>query len=149
MRTFSRIENGSIAEHGLTEGEIRGRFPNTSFCIPFVPPDGYEEEIENPSRPVAGPLENLVILPPVRVDGALVRQYRVDPASLEQVEQRTAVQASLVRLQRSERLAQTDWTQLPDSPVDPEPWATYRQELRDVPEQDGFPWQVQWPLIPA
>jgi hypothetical protein len=27
-------------------------------------------------------------------------------------------------------------------------WATYRQALRDVPSQAGFPWEVQWPTQP-
>ena len=28
-------------------------------------------------------------------------------------------------------------------------WATYRQALRDVPQQEGFPLQIQWPVIPG
>jgi hypothetical protein len=37
-----------------------------------------------------------------------------------------------IRLWRSTQLAATDWTQLPDAPVDAAAWAAYRQELRDI-----------------
>jgi hypothetical protein len=53
-----------------------------------------------------------------------------------------------VRHKRNMMLAQCDWTQLNDSPVNKEDWATYRQALRDIPQQEGFPWEVQWPNQP-
>ncbi len=56
-----------------------------------------------------------------------------------------AEQAKAVRDDRTRRLSETDWTQLADAPVDKAVWATYRQALRDVPTQAGFPWNVQWP----
>ena len=62
---------------------------------------------------------------------------------------RDAEQAENVRRDRNQRLAQSDWTQLDDSPGTQKlEWATYRQMLRDVPTQDGFPWQVDWPTTP-
>lgn len=42
-----------------------------------------------------------------------------------------------IRLWRNAELAQTDWTQLADAPVDKEVWADYRQKLRDLPAQGG------------
>lgn len=54
-----------------------------------------------------------------------------------------------IREQRNQKLKDTDWTQLDDSPGQNKlAWATYRQALRDVPEQTGFPWEVQWPNEP-
>jgi hypothetical protein len=38
-----------------------------------------------------------------------------------------------VRLWRNVELSKTDWTQVSDAPVDAEAWATYRQQLRDLP----------------
>ena len=38
-----------------------------------------------------------------------------------------------MRLHRDRLLAESDWTQLPDAPVDRQAWATYRQALRDLP----------------
>jgi len=59
-----------------------------------------------------------------------------------------AEQASAVRQNRSDRLADCDWTQVADSPVDKAAWATYRQALRDITKQDGFPWEITWPDAP-
>lgn len=53
------------------------------------------------------------------------------------------------RAQRNALLAATDHTQLPDSPVDQAAWATYRQKLRDLPAQKGFPARISWPEKPA
>ncbi|HGM6615614.1 TPA: phage tail assembly chaperone, partial [Stenotrophomonas maltophilia] len=47
------------------------------------------------------------------------------------------IKADQVRLARSQQLRATDWTQAPDSPLGPEAklaWASYRQALRDLPE---------------
>jgi hypothetical protein len=57
-------------------------------------------------------------------------------------------QAKEVRTQRDALLAETDWTQVADAPVDAAAWATYRQALRDVPQQGGFPEEVTWPTKP-
>ena len=60
-------------------------------------------------------------------------------------------QAGVVRSDRNARLAACDWTQLTDAPVTSEgwaEWAAYRQALRDVPQQSGFPWTVEWPVAP-
>ena len=59
-----------------------------------------------------------------------------------------AEQAKSVRDDRNKRLTETDWTQVADAPVDKAAWATYRQALRDVPSQAGFPWDIQWPTQP-
>jgi hypothetical protein len=59
-----------------------------------------------------------------------------------------AEQAKSVRQQRGEKLKDSDWTQVADAPVDQAAWATYRQALRDVTAQSGFPWTVDWPTIP-
>ena len=59
-----------------------------------------------------------------------------------------AEQATSVRNSRTEKLKDSDWTQLADSTVDKAAWATYRTALRDVPTQAGFPWTIDWPVAP-
>jgi len=62
---------------------------------------------------------------------------------------RDAEQANNIRQERNQRLSQSDWTQLDDSPGSQKlEWTTYRQALRDLPTQAGFPWQVDWPIAP-
>ena len=59
-----------------------------------------------------------------------------------------STQADSVRADRDKRLSDCDWTQAADAPVDQTAWAAYRQALRDVPGQAGFPWTVTWPETP-
>jgi hypothetical protein len=59
-----------------------------------------------------------------------------------------AEQAASVRADRTKRLADSDWTQLSDAPVTGTAWATYRQALRDITSQAGFPWTITWPDAP-
>lgn len=56
--------------------------------------------------------------------------------------------AQTTRAKRNVLLSNSDWTQLADAPVDKTVWAIYRQALRDVPAQAGFPWEIQWPVEP-
>lgn len=53
-----------------------------------------------------------------------------------------------IRALRDAKLKESDWTQVADAPVDQAAWATYRQALRDVPEQESFPVTVNWPVEP-
>lgn len=50
---------------------------------------------------------------------------------------------------RGQMLAASDWTQLPDAPVDQAAWAVYRQELRDLPANTEDPSEVVWPKPPT
>lgn len=58
--------------------------------------------------------------------------------------------AFLVRLERDRLLAASDWTQLPDIPEETKlKWQAYRQALRDLTSQHGFPERVEWPTAPG
>lgn len=56
--------------------------------------------------------------------------------------------ASAARVHRNALLAASDWTQVADAPVNQAAWATYRQALRDLPDQAGFPTDINWPVAP-
>ena len=59
--------------------------------------------------------------------------------------------AEEVRSQRDKLLAETDWTQVLDAPISAESreaFRVYRQDLRDITEQEGFPANVIWPDMP-
>lgn len=87
---------------------------------------------------------------PVDVEEALLIR-RTYPNAVPDVEGSAANLARLaarVRAERDARLTVCDWTQMPDAPLSTEAkaaWAAYRQQLRDVPEQAGFPGEVEWP----
>ncbi len=90
-----------------------------------------------------------------QADGKWYTKYVLGPVfanSQEQADYEARMdedQASLVRLARNRKLSDSDWTQLADAPVDDLAWATYRQALRDIPNQEGFPWNVTWPTEPG
>lgn len=84
---------------------------------------------------------------------ALWAQMDADPATADYVppsqDEVDAAAAAKVRADRDALLAASDWTQMPDAPVDRDAWAAYRQALRDVPQQAGFPHDVAWPVAPS
>ncbi len=60
--------------------------------------------------------------------------------------------ADEARTKRDKLLAATDWTQVLDAPIDAatrEAYRAYRQALRDIPDQEGFPENITWPELPA
>ena len=62
-----------------------------------------------------------------------------------------AEQAKSVRTQRDAKLAESDWrvTKALESNLPQDfAWATYRQALRDISSQAGFPWTIDWPVQP-
>lgn len=71
-----------------------------------------------------------------------IAQYEADIAAAP------AARWDAVRIERNARLAVSDWTQLPDAPVDAAAWAEYRQELRDITSQDD-PFNIVWPVEPG
>ena len=95
----------------------------------------------------------------VEVDGVWKRDYQVIALTQEELDARAQMEASMAearvtylageaRKTRDELLIASDWTQVADAPVDKAVWATYRQALRDVPEQTGFPETIDWPTKP-
>ncbi len=70
----------------------------------------------------------------------------VEPPEPEQPLEQLAAAA---RSKRDSLLAQTDWTQAADVPqATKDLWSPYRQALRDVPQQSGFPIEIVWPVKP-
>lgn len=132
-------------------GDYRALFPTTSF-----PDDGPDEAflLENHAMRVNSWLpydsftQKLVACSPY-ISGDWVYTVRVEPLTPEDIAARDAAKAAEVRADRNRRLLDCDWTQLPDAPVDRTAWATYRQELREVTNQPGFPWNVVWPTPPS
>jgi hypothetical protein len=75
-----------------------------------------------------------------------------EPCEAEPEETIYAINKSAVaqsaREKRDALLSACDWTQTLDAPVDRKAWAEYRQVLRDLPQQPGFPFVVEFPTKP-
>ena len=80
--------------------------------------------------------------------GKWYTKYSVADLDADAVAAKDAEQAKAVRADRNQKLKDSDWSQVADAPVDKAVWAAYRQALRDVPAQAGFPWDINWPVAP-
>ena len=108
------------------------------FAVEEEMPPAYNEQIES-----------IVIDAPALVKGKWIRGWLVTPASEEEIEHRTLIKTDQVRIERNRYLSNSDFTQLNDYPGSTSKLAQFtqfRQALRDLPAQPGFPWDVIWPL---
>ena len=83
-----------------------------------------------------------------QIGGAWFTKYSVADMDADAIAAKDAEQSKSVRDFRNVKLAESDWTQLSDSTANKEAWASYRQALRDLTKQSGFPWEVTWPDAP-
>ena len=147
---YIKVTNGVIEKYPYSIGELRKDNPQTSF--PKNPNNALLAEwgvlpVEQVGSPSVDHTKNVTEGTPVN-EGGWKQTWVVTDASASEIQSRTNNQAESVRIQRSEKLVECDWTQLSDSQVDKAVWATYRQSLRDIPAQAGFPWNVTWPSKP-
>lgn len=82
------------------------------------------------------------------VDGVWTFAYSVDDKTAQQKTDYVTALAADVRNRRDNLLAATDWRAGSDLTLSDE-WKTYRQALRDVPAQSGFPNSITWPTEPS
>ena len=85
---------------------------------------------------------------PSLVDGNWVITKTIVAMTEDEVAKCSFNKASQIRAQRDGMLAATDWCALSDVTMSAEMTA-YRQALRDLPDQEGFPYTVTWPTKPA
>lgn len=149
---FVKSNNGVVEKFPYSIGQLRKDNPEVSFpkspsdqtlaawgVFQVTPTDrpSYDEATQDCNR-----------VNPVLVNGVWTEQWEVTTASADEQAKRLADKEQQVRNQRDNLLSRSDWTQVADAPVDKAAWATYRQALRDVPSQAGFPWTINWPTKP-
>ena len=74
---------------------------------------------------------------------------RVQNPNLSVDEAYTLEIANQCRKQRDKLLYDSDYRMVSDAPWDRDLWATYRQQLRDLPNTEGFPHAITWPTKPS
>ena len=146
QQTFGKTTLGNIREV-----RTHGNDTSTYFCkLTFTYENDPPEEVKYVARAsdnaetgrwvyqqiVAGNFEGKIIDMPEGVDA----HSGLPPPD-------TSVEDT--RIERDKRLAATDWTQNADIPqATKDKWTPYRQALRDVPQQPGFPKNIVWPTPP-
>jgi hypothetical protein len=144
-------ETGAV----VFESELRAMYPDTSGPLD----DLYDVVLEGPQASGGTVYQYSQRQGVEQIDGKWYTKHVLGPVFTDgettAAEQKAAYQtakdaeqAAAVRADRTKRLADSDWTQLSDAPVTGTAWATYRQALRDITSQAGFPWEITWPDAP-
>ena len=149
---FVKITNGQVAQYPYTVGDLRRDNPNVSFPknIPTgvmarygMFPVGYVAAPE--FDPETHRIEHSNV--PELVDGKWVLTKTVVALTEAQIADKTAAKAKEARKRRNDLIAETDFMALSDVTM-PEDVAAYRQALRDITDQPGFPHTITWPVKP-
>jgi hypothetical protein len=150
-----KTSNGQIEQFPYTLGDLRRDNPNTSFpkkigdailasygiyhVMPETQPE-YDSLVQTLVRDPE-PHNNETAVNEETGEtyktGRWVIGYTVNNKPQDQAE-------TNVRNKRDRLLSDTDWMALSDNTMSTE-MATYRQALRDITSQEGFPYSVTWP----
>ena len=144
---FIRITNGIPAKYTL----VQLRRDNTNISFPKVIPDEMLADYDvypcaRTDRPTYDPMTEQCFDAGFEQDaeGNWAQGYSVEPLEQEIAERN-------VRSRRDGLLQETDWivskSYEAGEPV-PDAWVSYRQSLRDITAQEGFPYSVTWPTKP-
>ena len=149
---YAFINNGQVEQYPFGINALRKKFPQTSFPrdISKVNLSNYNVVIvEATDRPDFDSLTHyLTEGTPANVEVVWKQVWIVNELTEEEKQEILLAAQKNEREIRNDLLKDSDWTQLPDSNADKVTWATYRQELRDVPGQSGFPNNINWPKKP-
>lgn len=147
------INNGLVEIYPYSIGQLRKDNPNTSF-----PRDISDEtllafgvhRVFFSTRPEVTETQILEEGTPVfdKEADRWTQVFVVRDLSDEELAQIAEAKAGQIRNERNNLLVASDWTQVLDAPVDQNAWAEYRQALRDITSQEGFPHNVVWPVKP-
>ena len=142
---FVKTKDGQLDRYPYTVGDLRRDNPQTSFPK-NVPTDMLADYGVYPVARAAVPqfdslVQSLVAhATPTEDAGQWVLGYDV-------VQKPEAMAGDNIRRERNRLLSETDWMALSDNTMTTE-WASYRQALRDITSQEGFPYNVEWPTKP-
>lgn len=150
---YVKVTDGAVEAFPYGLRELMRDNPNTSF------PKGVGDEFlaaygVYPVTPAEIPQpfdnvnQNCAVANPVLVDGTWMQSWLITEASDAEKAQRLGDLAQNARVTRDYILHMSDWTQGADAMVDKALWAKYRQELRDITAQSGFPHTIVWPVRP-
>lgn len=141
MKFYARISNNVLQQgYGLDEASFEAtkqKYPNDTFLEvdSLCAPDTYYFQngsiIKKPNKPSTSCFWNDTTF------------SWVENSQLKELE---------VKGTRNTLLSGSDWTQIPNNPLTAEQqaaWSNYRQELRDISSQSGYPFNVIWPTPPT
>jgi len=143
MSNFVRVYNGTPVPYSLSQ--LKLDLAPTSIPSGYLPDDFLRQynvyRVKQTPPPECGELQVAIPneIPELSSEGWEVTWTVIDLPETEAEE--------VVRKKRNAFLEETDWTALSDNTLTPE-MASYRQALRDITDQAGFPYEVDWPEKP-
>lgn len=150
-------EQGKPTGFPLAENNFKQIHPDVTFPAILFPhhvePHGYGMYEFTQQPALTGHYDKLIEGDPIRDEQGYWRQQWL---VVEQTAEEKAVtddrKTRDMRAKRNLKLMASDWTRIDDAPLTTEQratWAIYRQQLRDITNQPGFPWEVTWPIQPV
>ena len=146
-----KIVNDAVDTFPYSVRKLKEENPNTSFPKE-MPPEALAEwgvyRVETATKPTPAPSQTVVPDDsPALVDSVWTLGWTVRDWTADELTQL----ARNARYDRDEKLSESDWTQMPDSPLNStikQSWFDYRIALRDITEQSIFPTDITWPTEP-
>jgi len=166
MTVYAKVAGSNLVQYPYTLGDMMAENPYTNFpadvdvaamfpVTDIAVQNGWSlVPVEFLSQPSFDPSSQVCTQnsAPTMVNNVWTLGWTIRSMTAQEQAEATAQKATSVRLDRDQRLAKTDWRVLKayesgglENPV----WVSYRQALRDVPAQAGFPWNVAWPTEPG
>ena len=146
---YVKVEGGQVVKFPYSMQEFRADHKQTSFPSP-IPEEVLAQYGCFPVYPGSLPTDSILSHMVLRADMPTYNGTRWEIAYTTQpLPQPQASQN--VRAEREMRLTTTDWvvTKSVETGVSvPQEWLVYRQSLRDITSQAGFPWTIIWPTKP-
>ena len=138
-------QDNNNTDYGYPQPDLLTIFPQTDIAK-----EGYTiVAVASATQPTINEAtQSVAEAEPVLVNSVWSQNWVITTLTEDQQAVLITNKAKSVRTQRDEKLKATDWTQVSDAPVDKTVWATYRQALRDLTKENGFPWNITWPHDP-
>jgi hypothetical protein len=151
---YVRIENNQAVEYPLFEGDLQHRFPDLQFPLDTYGtpvPEGYARVVSTTITNYDYSMKYTEGMP-IYVDNVWKQNWIATPLADEEKQEQYQYVSYRVREQRNKLLRESDvwvvadrWATYTDT--EKTKYSTYRQQLRDVPLQPGFPYSVIWPTL--
>ena len=132
----------------LTDEEFRKRHKHTSFSRLLDEDllDAFDTDVvfEGPQKQGPPPYSYTYRDGVEKIGDKWYTKYTIGQRDKEQIDKQYAEN---IRNRRDTLIKESDWRAVSDRKLEPE-WKEYRQALRDITKQEGFPHDVEWPVDP-
>lgn len=161
--TYAKIEDGQAVEYPVYEGDLERLFPQYKFPLDsnldindgLTCPEGYAKVVPNQPTTISYKLKYSMGMPALDEDTNTWKEvWNTEEKTEEELSFEKPYVARAEREKRDKLLMESDKYILSDrwqkyTEQEKTEWSDYRQDLRDVPEQVGFPYDINWPLSPS